>query len=291
MYPSTYFGLFPPFPRDDRAFVAISFDKQFDARWTNVIDPAIRAVPNGTDGPSLQPHRVDLRKVSDSVLTEILDGIGRCRVFVADITSIGTIDGRAVRNANVLYEVGLAHAVRLPEEVILFRSDDQPLNFDIANVRVHPYDPDGSPESARQLVTETIVQSLREVDQKKSLAVRRAAESLDFHSWDLLIEARGKGVVRQPRRDSMGAILGGLSSSDAMVRLLDIGALRTEINKVTPEVLDHPLEQLVVYRITEMGNALLEYGAKQMGLLEASVIEALARFSARSERGGGETSR
>jgi hypothetical protein len=267
MYPSTYFGIFPPFPRDDRGFVAMSFDRQFDARWTNVIDPAIRAVSIGMDGPPLQPHRVDLRVVSDSILTEILDGIGRCRVFVADITSIGSIDGRAVRNANVLYEVGLAHAVRLPEEVILFRSDEQPLDFDITNVRVHRYDPDGSPEFARQLVTTTIFQSLREVDQKKSLMVRLAAETLDFDSWRLLLETYDTRIIRPPRHNSTGEVLDGIPVTRAIERLLEVGALRTVMGKeMRREVLGKPLEELVVYRITEMGDALAKYGRQQMGL-------------------------
>ena len=44
MYPAIFFGLFPPFPRDERAFVAMSFDPRFDARWKNVIVPAVRSV-------------------------------------------------------------------------------------------------------------------------------------------------------------------------------------------------------------------------------------------------------
>ncbi len=124
----------------------MSFDPSFDARWPHVLAPAVRAVLVN-DRP-LDPHRVDLRRVSDSILTEILDGIARCRVFLADLTSFGEINGRAVRNANVMYEVGLAHAVRQPEEVLLFRSDDLDLLFDITNVRVHRYDPDGCRKAA-----------------------------------------------------------------------------------------------------------------------------------------------
>jgi hypothetical protein len=75
--------MFPAFPRDHRVFVAMSFAEEFTARWENVIVPAVRSIE--LDGSRLDPHRVDLRKVSDSVLTEILDGIARCRFFVADI--------------------------------------------------------------------------------------------------------------------------------------------------------------------------------------------------------------
>jgi hypothetical protein len=63
MYPATFFHLFPPFPRDDKIFVAMSFDRDFDGRWNDVIIPAIRSVEVG--GKNLEPHRVDARKVSD----------------------------------------------------------------------------------------------------------------------------------------------------------------------------------------------------------------------------------
>jgi len=107
-------------------------------------------------GKALEPYRVDLRKASDSVLTEILEGISRCRFFLADITVVGELDGRPVRNANVLYEVGLAHATRLPVAVPRLRSDDKGLLFDVMNVPVLEYHPDGAPEAAQNLVADAI---------------------------------------------------------------------------------------------------------------------------------------
>ena len=64
MYPLNLFTLFPPFPRNDRVFVAMSFDKAFQKRWEEVIKPAISSVK--IDGIFLEPHRIDMRKVSDS---------------------------------------------------------------------------------------------------------------------------------------------------------------------------------------------------------------------------------
>jgi hypothetical protein len=275
MYPFAFFGLFPPFPRDERAFVAMSFNARFEPRWHKVIAPAVRAVL--VNDKPLDPHRVDLRKVGDSILTEILDGIARCRVFLADITAIGEIGERAVRNANVMYEVGLAHAVRQPEEVLLFRSDDRELLFDITNVRVQRYDPDGSPESARQVVTDAIVESLREVDLKKSLAVRQTAESLDFHSWIALIEAWGR-PFHHPALRTMQQALGSLARAQAIVRLLEVCALQAEFVPFTPQLLndpDGPPERLVKYRITPFGSALAGYGINQLGLFSPENLRLL----------------
>jgi hypothetical protein len=259
VYPATFFGLFPPFPKDERAFVAMSFDSRFDGRWKDVLTPAIRAV-RVNDVP-LEPHRVDLRAAGDSILTEILDGISRCRVFVADITAVAEVNGRAVRNANVMYEVGLAHAVRVAEEVILFRSDDQDLIFDFANVRVHRYDPDDSPETARQFVTDMISQCLREIDLRKALAVRQAAECLDYYSWMFLIlAASGKPIRHKDRPWQVGAI----------AKLLDVGALRSEPVRLTAAALaattKDRLVGLIGYRITALGSKIIEYGINQWGL-------------------------
>jgi hypothetical protein len=44
MYPANYYGLFPAFPRDASIFVAMDFDERFTARWTKVIEPAIRRI-------------------------------------------------------------------------------------------------------------------------------------------------------------------------------------------------------------------------------------------------------
>src|SRR5690606_12698324 len=138
-------------------------------RWENVIRPGLAAIR--VNGVPLEPYRVDVGKVSDSILTEILDEIARSRIFIAEISEIGKLDDRSIRNANVMYEVGLAQAVRLPEEVLLVRSDKEQLLFDITNVRVHYYEPDTDVGKASALLGELALESLRAVEQKKHLAV------------------------------------------------------------------------------------------------------------------------
>jgi hypothetical protein len=279
LYPNTYLSLFPPFPRDNRVFVAMSFHQRFDARWHNVIAPAVRRVKIG-DNP-LEPHRVDLRKASDSVLTEVLEGISRCRFFLADITVIGEIDGRAVRNGNVLYEVGLAHATRLPEEVALLRSDNKELLFDVMNIRVLEYDPDGDPKAAQNLVTDAIVQSLKELDLRKSLSVQHVAESLDANCWSLILEANSSGTIHHPLVKTMGDALGGATRRHAIDRLLEKGALSAKIVKLTPEILskdpDIQFEELMNYQVTELGHAVAQYGIKKL-ILESPEVRRLLKL-------------
>lgn len=130
VYPARYFRSFPAFPASDRAFVAMSFDPRLQGRWEDVIRAGVLAA-------GLQPHRVDLSVLGDSILTEIMDGVAGSRLVLADVT---TLDGH--RNANVMYELGMSHAVRQPEEVLILRSDSDRLPFDTATLRVVTYNPD-----------------------------------------------------------------------------------------------------------------------------------------------------
>lgn len=92
----------------------------------------------------MKSFRVDARNIPDSVIVDILKAIEESVLVVADVSS----DSDCIRNANVLYEVGLSHARRPPETVVLVRSDHDPMLFDIADVRVSKYDPHNSPVDA-----------------------------------------------------------------------------------------------------------------------------------------------
>ncbi len=257
----------------------MSFDKRFDSRWNNVIKPALSLVR--FNNVPLEPHRVDLTKASDSILTEILDNIGRCRVFVADITALDQVNNRAIRNQNVFYEIGLVHATRLPEEVLLFRSDDFELTFDISNVRVHHYDPDGNPEESRKIIISTVTNSLNELDLKRNLAIRQAMERLDEFSLDILLEAASEGsVIYQPRKTSVLVSID--DRLNTINRLLDLGAIqlnlevfKAQLNMIAKQnlsatelskKLNRQLEEGYRYYLTPFGAVLIEYCVEEAGL-------------------------
>lgn len=255
MYPQQYFALRPAFPRSNTVFVAMPFAEQFNARWHHVIQPAI-------EGQGLQPYRVDAGKVSDSILTEILKLISENRLVFCDISTIGYIGPQAIRNGNVLYELGLAHAVRQPQEVLLFRSDDDALTFDLSNVRVNKYHPDLDVEAARKQVAGALQDALREIDLRNAFAVEQVARQLDFTAWMVLLEA--SDCVLHPVIRTMGETLTRGPSVEAISRLLELGALTTEWAAITPEsfeaLKDLPREALVKYRVTPLGQAVQRVG-------------------------------
>lgn len=280
MYPAHFLALFPPFPRKEEVFVAMSFDTRFNARWSTVIDPAIRSIL--VNGRPLQPCRVDTRSVSDSILTEILSGISASRLILADITTIGVLEGRPIRSGNVMYELGIAQAVRLPEEVLIFRSDADDLLFDTSNIRVNLYDPDVNPDNARAKVAECVLTALRELDLRKHLDVSKAADSIDHPSWWLLTECNLNDEVAHPQQRTMGQVLGNAARAAAIARLLEIGAIRTRYLSLTPELLAAADElstmDMMKYECTEFGRAVFREVAGRLGLerpeIQAAVKQA-----------------
>ena len=234
--------------------------------------PAVRSLQSS--GQQLEPFRVDLSRASDAILTEILTAIADSHCILADITSQIEVNDRPIRNANVMYEVGLAHAVRLPEEVVLFRSDKGALDFDIAGVRVHSYQPDVNPEESCKLVAETVVASLAALDARRRTSLRAASERLTQPATMLLIESLG-ARVNHPEMKTMEQILGSVQRTAAISLLLDLGALRAEPIRLTPELLeekgDAPNTPLLTYALTPFGRALIEVVADSMGAFDPAM--------------------
>lgn len=275
MFPSHLFALFPPFPRTHQAFVAMSFDPAYDARWHSVIQPALRSIQ--VAGAPLEPFRVDLSRASDAILDEILRSIAECTIVFADVSASQELNSRAVRNGNVMYEVGLAHASRLPEEVVLFRSDSYRLDFDVSGVRVHQYDPDGSPEAAKRQVSDTVVDSLGALQSRRRIATDTAIRRLTLPAAHMLFEAAMNGHVMHPASKTVSDVLAGVQRTQAITLLLELGALRTEVTRISAEALrslskdgahDPPLLRYVP---TPFAEELLKHVGTHMGTLDPEV--------------------
>lgn len=276
MFPSTYLSLFPAFPKNNRVFVAMSFDSRFDHRYSSVIEPALRRIE--VDGQSLEPYRVNTRTISDSILTEILSGISSSRLVFADVSTIEKVGDRAIRNGNVMYEVGIAHAVRQPEEVLLFRSDDDQILFDVANVRINSYAPEDAPDDARERITKSAINSLEELDLKKNLAIQQASDTLDNPSWMLLAEVQAGKNISHPEMRTIKQILGTASRVASIQRLLDIGAIKASYLTVTPETyekLKTTTGGLLSYECTTFGSVLFNEGIRRIGLNNPKLAELL----------------
>jgi len=110
----------------------------FDAVYHSLIEPAIRDA-------ELDPIRADEELVGGSIHKPMFERLMLCDYAVADLTTA---------NPNVLYELGVRHAVRPWSTTILFR-DGTRLPFDLAPLRAIPYRPEAL-DAARKVLSERL---------------------------------------------------------------------------------------------------------------------------------------
>ncbi len=107
----------------DTCFVVMPFADPIGGYYESVYQPAIERA-------KLKPNRADADIYgTGKIIDQIWRGINSARVLVAELTG---------RNPNVLYELGLAHALRKPVVLVSSNKDDVP--FDVQHVRVIYYD-------------------------------------------------------------------------------------------------------------------------------------------------------
>jgi tetratricopeptide (TPR) repeat protein len=106
----------------------------FDAVYAQLIAPAIEAA-------GMEPLRADEEQTGGIIHKPMYERLILCEFAVADLTTA---------NANVFYELGLRHAVRVSSNVLVFAEGGARLPFDVGLLRALPYrlGPDGKPSQA-----------------------------------------------------------------------------------------------------------------------------------------------
>lgn len=177
MHPNVYLRNFWRRTFKPEIFVAMSFADVYSKRFSEVIEPAIASIKR--NGQQYAARRVDLSQTGDSILTEIADGIAHSVMVLADVSVIGydSRSGEAFRNANVMYEVGLALACRQPGEVLLIRDDKAPFLFDVSTVP-HKHVDFAKADEAKVSIKNELEVRLREVDHIRDARLSIALASL-----------------------------------------------------------------------------------------------------------------
>jgi hypothetical protein len=169
-----YIDLFRSFDRKKEVFVGMPFSTQFKSRWKEIFEPAIVSF-------SLNPYRTKEILVSNSITIDILDGISRARFLLFDIS-----DEKGKPNPNVMYELGIAHAVRFPEEVIVLRDDiSQSNTSDISHIRWNTFSPEETEKSITK-IKELIKNAEKEIDLTKDRLVTKVVNLLDIDMLSFL---------------------------------------------------------------------------------------------------------
>ena len=144
---------------DGTCFVMMPFREPFDLCYRTIFIPAIR-------GANLEPKLAsDLFRPSP-IVADIWQMVQDARVLLAELTT---------KNANVFYELGLAHAIGKPVVLVSETMADVP--FDLQPLRVLTYDkndPTWGP--------------------KLSEKIQRAGRLRDEFRRDVCVEGRGAGI-------------------------------------------------------------------------------------------------
>ena len=106
----------------DTCFVMMPFGQWFDKYYLEIYVAAIKEA-------GFEPVRADELFTTGSVVEQVWEQISKSKILLADLTD---------RNANVFYELGLAHAAKKPVIFTVAKIDDVP--FDLRHLRVIPYD-------------------------------------------------------------------------------------------------------------------------------------------------------
>ncbi len=85
-----------------------------------MFDPVHAVIRSAAEEAGLIPKRVDDLTTGEAILQNILHGIEECSVIVADLTG---------QNANVFYELGIAHTRK--EHVVMLAQDINDVPFDL----------------------------------------------------------------------------------------------------------------------------------------------------------------
>lgn len=232
----------------------MSFAPQYQARFNDVIAPAIKAI--SVDGVQLSPRRVDLSKSGDSILTEINDGIAHCRLVLADISTLGrdSVTGFPYRNGNVMYEVGIALACRQPHEVLLIRDDLDQFLFDVSTIP-HKHLDFSDVAKAKAELHQEILGRLREANYVNDARVQKAIAGLSGGEIRVLRDMASHSPTTVSGWENEGNVTGITS----LPRLLDKQLIRV----VGQFQAGHP-----AYQLTPLGRVvakLVENGLRTFG--------------------------
>jgi len=200
------------------------FHDEFQIIWEQAIKPAVEELPH--NGIKLSANRVDTTLLSGNVVQSILDGIAHARLVFVDVSVAKKGSWAGQRNGNVMYELGLAHAIRPETDLVIVKNDTGSINFDIANIFIHKYEYEDL-SAAKSLFSLQINEALSHRKRMMEFQVERASERLDANCKAVMYEF-GINVGFEPfgiSRDSP------LWKHLAIGKLLDLGVIVCEVTQ------------------------------------------------------------
>lgn len=230
-------------PKDSSScLVIMPFRDLFDRYYSEIFEKAV-------DSTGLRPIRADSLFRSTPIMADLWEMVQEATVVLAELTT---------KNANVFYELGLAHAIGKPVVLVTETMDDVP--FDLQAYRVIVYDKN-NPRWGDKLREETTM-ALRETLENPLDAVpsmfRKKVKSQAPEDTEVSIRLEALEQQIRSFRDPMnlvGSLLKGTDSvaADEMAyRLFREGCTRSQIRaKLQDSFSDRALTRRIIDAASE----------------------------------------
>jgi len=203
-------------------FVIMPMGDWYDDYYSYIYCPAIRAA-------GLDPYRADDLYRPSAIINDIWKYTRASEIVLADLTG---------RNANVFYELGLAHAIGRPAVLVAPSMDEVP--FDLRNLRIILYDKNDASWGAA--LRAEIKASLLEVRLSPASSVlptflkvekTKPGVTVTQHQKDMLQLRQEVALlrreVRRPRESEGSTLLGPEEARVRLLRYVDMGLPDREI--------------------------------------------------------------
>ena len=238
MYPKKFWNEFRLSKWRKRIFIGMSFDKkEVEKRYKNIIREAIKKT-------NLRTYFLKGKITGDSIPSDIMKGIIECKLVLFDISP--SRKTTMTRNPNVMYELGLAHTWRNPEEVIVISDNVDNLPFDIQRLGVVKYSLKNKEKSIDK-IKNTILFRLKQINIRQKSIVRKAAESLTLEAYKFLIKTKGLIEHDKDLKDSDKLLTVPLLLNLGLVELLTdghgYGYHPTQLGREVIRFYNKPLEE------------------------------------------------
>ena len=208
MYPKVFFERFWEGEQRNELFVCMPFHDSFDGKFDVIMEAAQAA---GLE----KAVRVKEDWQANVITDKIFDGIANSRLLLFDLSN----DPKHKQvNGNVLYELGIANAMREPQDMVLIREKSRTkVPFDITGLTYITH-VDLSTDKLREIIKN----ALEKQEWHQSKRVQAASQSLDELALTLMYNSG---------RNPDGANHFGLEGKApeiklSVLRLIDLGMLR-----------------------------------------------------------------
>lgn len=215
MYAKFFFERFWEGEQQNKLFVCMPFHDAFDSRFKDVMIPAAKEA--GFENAT----RVKEDTEGHVVMDKILDGIANSRMILIDLTDDPKSPCEYSKhvNGNVLYEAGIANAMREPSAIVMIR-DQNPAaaDFDIRGMTINQ--PPGAILS-KDWLSNLLKTSLDDHKWYESKRVKAAAQSIDDIGLSLILN-----IGKHPKSwNHFNTLKFEAPEKMSVLRLIDLGIL------------------------------------------------------------------